>query len=86
TALISIIVEHALIDIGKTTLDKVGNRLYEKYDCYFHDCLEHPEYLKDVLEDVFGSGSNAIVQKITDELTEFKNQTPISNFILVISK
>lgn len=85
-ALISFTIENVLLNVGKTTLDEVGSRLYEKYDCYFHDCLEHPEYLKDVLQEIFGSGYSSITGKIQQRLDEFEEQEPIANFLQVISK
>ena len=85
-ALINFTIEQALLEIGKTALDEVGNRLYEKYNCYFHDCLDHPEYLKDVLQEIFGSGYLSIIQKIQQRLGEFTEQEPIANFLNVISK
>lgn len=85
-ALISFTVEQVLLDVGKTTLDEVGNRLYEKYRSYFHDCLEHPEYLKDVLQEIFGAGHSSITEKIHQKLFEFEEQEPIANFLYVISK
>lgn len=85
-ALINFTIEQTLLEIGKTTLDEVGSRLYEKYNCYFYDCLEHPEYLKDVLQEIFGSGYSSITKKIEQRLGEFTEQEPIANFLNVISK
>jgi CheY-like chemotaxis protein len=85
-ALVSFTIAQAIDQISPSTTDKVGNRLYEKYGCYFSDCLEHPEYLADVLKEIFGNGSVAIVKIIRERLAEFETQQPISNFLTVISK
>lgn len=85
-ALVSFTITQAIDQISPSTTDKVGNRLYEKYGCYFSDCLEHPEYLGDVLKEIFGNGSVAIVKIIRERLAEFETQQPISNFLSVISE
>ncbi len=84
-ALISFTIEQVLLDVGKTALDEVGSRLYEKHQLYFHDCLEHPEPLKEILQEIFGSGYQSITGKIQQKLSEFEEQEPIANFLHVIS-
>lgn len=84
-ALISVTIEQALLKINKTTVLEVGQRLYSKYGCYFSDCLEHPEYLKDILEEIFGAGADAVIKTIKENLAEFEDQQPISKFLSIIS-
>lgn len=84
-ALINFTIEQVLLDVGKTALDEVGSRLYEKHQLYFHDCLEHPEPLKEILQEIFGSGYHSITGKIQQKLSEFEEQEPIANFLHVIS-
>lgn len=86
SALISITIEQALLRISGSALQDVGDRLYAKYGCYFSDCLDHPEYLRDVLEEMFGNGAAAITNAIRDSLVEFEYQQPISRFLTVICK
>jgi CheY-like chemotaxis protein len=84
-ALVSFVITEALLKIGPSTNDEVGNRLYAKYHCYFSDCLEHPEYLKDILQEIFGNGSTAVIKIIREELVKFEDQY-IRNFLFVMSK
>lgn len=85
-ALVSFVITDILLKISPSTIDEVGNRLYVKYKCYFSDCLEHPEYLKDILREIFGNGSTAVIKTIGEHLAEFEDQQHISNFLFVISK
>ena len=48
-ALVGLVIEKTLLDIGKPVYEKVTDSLYKKYHCYIHDCFEKPEYLKAVL-------------------------------------
>ncbi len=85
-ALVSFTVMETLLQIGPSISNEVGSRLYAKYHCYFSDCLEHPEYLKDVLQEIFGNGSNAVIKTIKEKLAAYEDQQPISNFLIIMSK
>jgi CheY-like chemotaxis protein len=85
-ALISFTIAQALQKISPSTVEEVGRRLHAKHGCYFSDCLEHPEYLKDILHEVFGNnGAYAIIKTIKEDLAEVENQQPIDKFLKIIS-
>ncbi len=85
-ALVSFTVTQALLQMSPSATNEVGSRLYAKYGCYFSDCLEHPEYLKDILQEIFGSGSAAVIKTIKESLDAFDDQQPISNFLTILEK
>jgi len=86
TALVSLVISQSLYDISKAVHEDIGNALYKKYKCYFSDCLEHPDYLIDVLKQVFGDGYISIVSNINKRLEEFSYKEPINKFLLEINK
>ncbi|MEM2786061.1 MAG: response regulator [Candidatus Nitrosotenuis sp.] len=85
-ALVSFTITETLLELSQSASNEVGDRLYAKYNCYFSDCLEHPEYLKDILYEIFGEGSSSIIKMIRDKLEKFEDQQPISNFLFVLAK
>ena len=85
-ALIHFAIEKALLGIGDRTFKQVGDSLFKKHGCYFADCLEHPEYLKDVLGEIFGRASIAIINSIQIDLKEFTETKTISTFLVQLSK
>ena len=85
-ALVAVVVEKALLKIGKDTLDQVSNSLYEKHRCYLGDCYEHPEYLTAELKDLFGKSHIVVVESIKNELVGFVEHKPIEKFLKVISE
>ena len=85
-ALVSVSIEKALLDIGKPTYDKVAHDLYERYHSYFQDCYEHPEYLSEILEQLYGNAGKVAVEALKKELEEFSYHEPIARFLQVISK
>ncbi len=52
--LITVAVEHALLQMGTAELEMVEYSLKNDYNCTIGDCLEHPEHLKQVLKELFG--------------------------------
>ena len=86
SALVSIAIEQSLHEISEAVRDDVGNALYKKHKCYFHNCLEHPDYLVDILQQIFGDGHISIVNSINKRLEEFSYQKPIKEFLLKIYK
>jgi len=84
-ALVALSIETVLLKMGKQVFDEVNSRLYENYCCYIPDCFENPEYLKRVLQDLYGKSSATIIQSIKKELEEFAEQKVIDVFVTVIS-
>jgi hypothetical protein len=60
--------------------------IYKKYNSYFKECYEHPEYLSEILRQLYGNGHKAIVKSIRKQLEEFAYNTPIEKFLKVLSK
>ncbi len=85
-ALISFTVTQALLKISPSATNDIGSRLYTKHGCYFSDCLEHPEYLRDILYETFGKGAEAIIKIIKESLAGIEQQQEISNFLNVLSR
>ena len=83
-ALVSIAIEQALNDFSDTIYEAVSNRLKFDYDAYIPDCYEHPEYLRRILSDLFGSAHIVIINSIQKNLEEHSNQKPIKEFLMQI--
>lgn len=83
-ALVTVAIERALIDFGKSALEKVGNKLYDDFQCYFSDCYKHPERLTAILKELFGNSHTVIVESIKKNLDEFSSQKSIKEFLVKI--
>jgi len=84
--LVSVVLEKTLLDIGVGTYYKVIDELKKRYHCYLPDCYEHPEYLNNILKDLYGNSYGYVIKSITKELEEFSNQKPIAKFIETVRK
>jgi hypothetical protein len=84
--LLAMAVEDALNEMGEPALEIVSNKLFQEYHCLIHDCPEHPDYLANVLKEIFGYANIAVIEKIKKNLGELASERPVEEFISVISK
>ncbi len=84
-AIVAISIEKVLLEMGKPVFDTFTKKLYKNYNCYIPDCSDHPEYLDQILKEMYGSSYKTIVDKITELLVEFSYQKSVAEFIKVIS-
>lgn len=80
-ALLAFAVESTLLKMGKPAYEKVASKLEKDYNCYIPDCHENPEFLKRVLQDIFGDAYDDIIKEIRTELGEFGSQKYFDDFI-----
>lgn len=84
-ALVTITVENILLEMGEASLDTFTKKLFRDYNCYIPDCMDHPEYISQVLKEMYGRSSKTIVNEIMGSLTQFSDQPRIANFIKILS-
>lgn len=86
-ALIGIIVEQSLLEIGDRQLYyEVCRIMYENFKAYVPDCYEHPEYLKKVFAELDGSSYLVVADSIKSKLEEYSNIQPVRRFLEQISE
>jgi len=83
-ALLTISIEEALLEIGRPVLDAVAHSLCVNYKCFIPDCLDHPEYLKQVLQELYGNGCSNIIKSIHKHLDEYASMQQIEEFLISI--
>ncbi len=82
--LIGLSVEHALLKMGTPELELVKTRLKKEYNCEISDSLKHPEYLKKILNELFGNAYEDILKTIRDRLKKTNMNKPIVQFLTVM--
>jgi hypothetical protein len=85
-ALVSLVIETTLLEIGKETYDKVAHELNKKHHCYLPDCYDHHEYLNEILKELYGNAHNVVVEKINMQLEEFSYHKSISHFVKILNQ
>ncbi|MDE1765162.1 MAG: hypothetical protein KGI27_02690 [Thaumarchaeota archaeon] len=80
--LVGLAVEQALLHIGKPVFDKVETLLHERYNCTISDSYDSPQFLREILKEVFGKSYYLeAVGSIEDFLREFRYNKSIEQFI-----
>ena len=79
------IVESTLFHTGNPVWDIVNLKLKER-GLTFENCLEHPDHLKDILQQNFGSSYREIAKKIMDGFNGLKTNEPVNAFIKTLSE
>jgi len=85
-SLLTISVRQSLLEIGKPVLDEVERALYSNYKCYIPDFIDNPEYLKQILQDLYGNASLNVIESIHKHLDEYDSIQSIKEFLTVITK
>lgn len=83
-ALVAISIEVVLMRTNGPQYFLVLARLERDYKCKITDCFEHPEYLKNVLKDVYGDSYSKILEDLETELGEITSQNEIQDFLNVL--
>ncbi len=85
-SLVSVAIESTLLKKGGIPLlDKVNYGLAKKFNSSVAECHEHPEYLKTILQEIFGEDRSEITKSIVKELTVFNYDDKIMAFIETVS-
>jgi hypothetical protein len=84
-ALVMLAIEKTMLEFNTQIYDLVIRRLDEKYHCGISDCYERPDYLQQILRELFGNVSETIMKNIGKYLEEFSDQKQIKEFIDVIT-
>lgn len=72
-------VEVVLMRRGNTNYHAVMAKLQSHYDSWIYECLDHPEYLRDVLKQVYRDDYDSVIteirleSEILDDIYEIKN-------------
>ncbi len=85
-ALVTLAIQKTLLDIGGPVYDRVTDALNKEHNCFLPDCYEHPEYLNNTLQKLYGNTYGVITECINKQLEQVSYQRPISRFVEFISK
>jgi len=70
--------------MGNPELELVKSRLKKEYNCEISESLKHPEYLKKILNELFGNAYQDILKTINDRLQKTSMDKPIIQFLTVM--
>ncbi len=84
--LLSFCIEIVLLRIGVPEYEKVISKLQKDYNYAISDCDKNPEFLKRVLQDIFGDAYSDIINEIKKEIGEVHSKKYFVDFMAVMEK
>jgi hypothetical protein len=78
-------IEKALLGMGEPLYNVIVQRLEKQYRCQLSDCYEHPEYINEILNDLYGDAHRSVVKSINKDLDKVRGPT-IERFLTVINQ
>lgn len=81
---VRLVIERVLLEMGMPELEQVKLRLKYDYNCELADCLDHPEYLKKILCDLFGDFYDDILVSIRKTLEKLQMDGKVEKFLIVL--
>lgn len=84
--MVTLALKNTLLQLGVQELDKVVDLLQKDYNCTLEDCYEYPQYLKQVLQDLFGNSyRDYILSSLTENMRDIMSQQSIKDFLQELS-
>ena len=77
--------KNTLLELGVQEYDKVMSLLQKDYNSTLEDCYENPEFLKQILKDLFGDSYEDILSALNENMKEISTQKEIKDFLQVLS-
>lgn len=85
-AFLAFCIEIVLLRMGKPQYEKVVSKLEKEYKCYLPDCHKNPEFLKRILQDIFGDSYDDVLKEIKIEIGEIGSKKYYIDFLKAMEK
>ena len=83
--LVTLAVKNTLLELGMEELDKVLTMLQKDFNATLDDCYENPEYLKQVLEDLYGDSYQDILNSLKANMKEISMKSFSTDFMQALN-
>ena len=83
--MVTLALKNTLLELGVQEYDKVMSLLQKDYNSTLEDCYENPEYLKQILKDLFGDSYEDILSSLNENMKDISTQKDIKDFLQVLS-
>ncbi|MFB5622049.1 MAG: response regulator, partial [Candidatus Nitrosomaritimum yanchengensis] len=66
--MVTLALKNTLLELGIQEYDKVVSLLQKEHSCTLEDCFENPEYLRNILKDLFGDSYPDILNSLSENM------------------
>ena len=83
--MVTLALKNTLLELGIQEYDKVIALLQKDHSCTLEDCFENPEYLRNILKDLFGESYPDILNSLSENMKSIISQQEVKDFFQVLS-
>ena len=83
--MVTLAIKNTLLELGIQEYDKIVSLLQKDYTCTLEDCYENPEYLRNILKDLFGDSYPDILNSLSENMKDILSQQSVKDFFQVLS-
>ena len=83
--MITLALKNTLLELGIQEYDKVVSLLQKDFSCTLEDCFENPEYLRNILKDLFGDSYPDILNSLSENMKSITSQESVKEFLQSLS-
>ena len=83
--MVTLAIKNTLLELGIQEYDKIVSLLQKDYTCTLEDCYENPEYLRNILKDLFGDSYPDILNSLSENMKDILSQQSVKDFLQVLS-
>lgn len=84
--MVTLALKNTLLELGIQEYDKVEDMLRKEHNCTLEDCYENPEYLKNILKDLFGDSYPDILNSLSENMKSITKEQSIKEFLETLSQ
>jgi len=83
--MITLAIKNTLLELGTQEFDKVVIMLQKDFNSTLEDCYEHPEYLKQILQDLLGNSYTDVLNSLKENIKNIPTHASTNDFIEALS-
>jgi two-component system chemotaxis response regulator CheY/two-component system response regulator (stage 0 sporulation protein A) len=83
--MVTLALKNTLLELGIQEYDKIVSMLQKDYTCTLEDCYENPEYLRNILKDLFGDSYPDILNSLSENMKDILSQQSVKDFLQILS-
>jgi two-component system chemotaxis response regulator CheY/two-component system response regulator (stage 0 sporulation protein A) len=83
--MVTLALKNTLLELGIEEHDKVITLLQKDHNCTLEDCFENPEYLRNILKDLFGDSYPDILNSLSENMKNIPSREAVKDFLQVLS-
>jgi len=83
--MVTLALKNTLLELGIHEYDKIVSLLQKDYSCTLEDCYENPEYLRNILKDLFGDSYPDILNSLSENMKNILTHQSVKDFFQVLN-